>query len=250
MENIMEAKQEHKIFTIAWSFMFLDDIRYDLLFSSLSEQERKVAEKFPGSTRAKEFVAGRHCARQALALYAPGTMLQNITVGVGVWGYPFVESSDVNISIAHTDRCVIAICTNGAFPMGVDIEDHKPSNDVLILSQLSEREKKMLHLFSSDSEGLHILWAAKEAVAKGVRTGFRMSMSFFEVSHVVQKQDGWHIKFDAIGVLSVIAINTKSGVLALALPAGSTIIKGFEAFSTMEDIGTQKNKKYEKEDYS
>jgi hypothetical protein len=53
-------------------------------------------------------------------------------------------------------------------------------------------------------------------------------MSFFEVSCVTQIQDTWHLEFEAIGILSVIAIHTQSGVLALALPTGSIIIKGLD----------------------
>jgi len=236
MKNIMEIKHGDKTFTLAWNFAFINDKNYDILLSSISGEESKMASKFPSRSRVIEFVTGRHCVRQAIASYEQKTGHHDINIGIGVWGYPFIQGSDLNISIAHTDKCVIAICTNGAFPAGIDMEEHKPSNDALILSQLNDAEKKLLSTFPGHSEGLHILWAAKEAVAKALRTGFRVAMPFFEVSGVSKKQDGWHIYFDTIGVLSVIAVNTGSGVLALALPTGSSVINGFEIFSAVTNI--------------
>src|ERR1700761_1779347 len=64
MKNIMEIKHEDKMFNLAWSFALLNDTNQDNAFSSLSMQERKMAEKFPSKIRAKEFIIGRYCARQ------------------------------------------------------------------------------------------------------------------------------------------------------------------------------------------
>src|SRR5271166_5289870 len=120
MNSIIEVKCQDKIFRVAWISVFLDDMDPFLLFSMLSAQERKVAKRFPIASRAKEFAAGRYCAKEAFAKYAPATESQNVTIGTGIWGYPFIEGSDVNISIAHTDKYVMAACTSGAFPIGID----------------------------------------------------------------------------------------------------------------------------------
>ncbi len=236
MKNLIEITYQEKKIKIAWSFTLLDDLTDDVLFSSLSDQEREIADNFSSHSRAKEFAAGRYCIKDAFAVYTSGTKPQNITTSAGVWGNPYIEGSDLNISIAHTDKCVIAVCTSGSFPIGIDIEEYKSSNDELIISQLSDTEKKIAAVSSLDSEALHILWAAKEAASKLLRTGFRLPMSLFEVSNIIQEQEIWHVYFDSLEVLSVIAANTKSRIVALALPTGSIIVNGLEALCIMDKI--------------
>ena len=236
MKNLIEITYQEKNITLAWSFALLDDLTDDVLFSSLSEQECKVADNFNNHYRAKEFAAGRYCIKEAFALYTSRTTPKNITTSAGVWGYPYIEDSDLNISIAHTDKCVIAVCTSGSFPIGIDIEEYKSSNEELIISQLSDAEKNIFTKSSSHSEALHILWAAKEAASKALRTGFRLPMSLFEVSDIIQEQEIWHAYFDSLEVLWVIAANTKSRIVALALPTGSIIVNGLEALCIMDKI--------------
>ena len=234
MKNLIEITYQEKKIHIAWSFALLDDLTDDVLFSSLSEQECKMADNFKNHSRAKEFAAGRYCVKEAFALYTSDTKAKNITTSAGVWGYPYIEGSDVNISIAHTDKCVIAVCTSAELPIGIDIEEYKSSSDELIISQLSAAEKKIAAVSSLHSEALHILWASKEAVSKALRTGFRLPMSLFEVSDIIKKQEIWHVYFASIGVLSVIAANTRSRIVALALPAGSIIVNGLDALCIID----------------
>ncbi len=229
MQNKMEINFEGKIFHLAWSFIALNDLGQSTLISWLNEEEQNTANGFGNDAKAVEFAAGRYCVKQAFATHTPSAAAESVTINVGVWGFPIIEGQNVNISIAHTHSHAMAICADGALPAGVDIEDHSSSNDEAILSQLSRSELRLLSLFPDESEGLHLLWAAKEAVAKAMRTGFRLPMSFFEISSAAYVNGTWHVNFKTASVLSVTAIKKKSVIVALALPAGSVVQQGFEA---------------------
>jgi len=237
MKNKIQVEIAGKTYSIGWSVHSLNAANKPVFYAAMTKQEQKIAEQFETGLLRLRYAAGRYCAKQAIGFYNPALQNQTINIGSGIWGYPYVDDDvkgQMNISIAHSDEAAIAVCTHGALPVGVDMEDYKKVKDAIFLSLFTDKEKMLLTIPKKQSEMLHVMWVAKEAAAKALRTGFLLPESFFEVSGIIEKEGVWHVNFEQVDILTAVAIPiAKNGMmpkkyLALALPTGSKVISGLE----------------------
>lgn len=155
----------------------------DLLISRLVPDERRRAARFQRPHDRKRFIVARALLRTAL-----GDLLQvppgSISLAYGRYGKPYLTPGrglDFNISHAD-DRVAIAVTTTGI--IGVDIEYIAPGRglDQLIHRIMPGEQSALLQLSRPAlDQALHLVWCYKEAVAKAVGLGLRLSLASFTV---------------------------------------------------------------------
>lgn len=140
---------------------------------ALSAGERAVLDAFASPDRRLAFALGRTAARgllaSALGLDAAGILLE-----VGEDGAPRVPGRYV--SIAHTGRGAdaVAVAAVAHGPVGVDVERIGPRRPDLWKRLLAPAEVGVLDALGGPTDRTQtLLWALKESVLKGQRTGFR-----------------------------------------------------------------------------
>ncbi|HEX8387267.1 MAG TPA: 4'-phosphopantetheinyl transferase superfamily protein, partial [Rubricoccaceae bacterium] len=97
-----------------------------------------------------------------------------VPLSVGPDGAPVVPGR--HVSIAHTGRGsgTVAVAAVSAGPVGVDLERVGPRRADLWRRVLSPSEHGVLDAFGGPTDSTQtLLWALKEAVLKGQRTGLR-----------------------------------------------------------------------------
>ncbi|MEM6784204.1 MAG: 4'-phosphopantetheinyl transferase superfamily protein [Bacteroidota bacterium] len=148
----------------------------------LTEAERARMASFGHQSRQELFALGRTAARTLLGAYLHCDPL-DVPLVVADDGAPEVEAHPIEVSLSHTlspAGTPLAVAAIASQQLGVDIEALKPRRNDLYRFLLHEAEYPLLHDLAEHhaeppSVAIVRCWAMKEAVLKGLRTGFRLS---------------------------------------------------------------------------
>ncbi len=152
--------------------MQADERGVDAALDMLAPEERALLQTFHLEKRRRQFVLGRLVLRQLLADHL-GENPSRVPLVVAGDGAVDLAESTWRLSLAHSgDRAVAAVSTRG--PVGVDIERIQPRHPGLPGFLLHPDEYGLIERGDPDDR-LILLWTIKEAVLKGMRTGFRVS---------------------------------------------------------------------------
>lgn len=139
----------------------------------LSSREQARVETFGSEKRRREFVLGRYAGRSLLAEHL-GIRPEDVPLDVADSGAPDVDVGALHLSIAHTHPYAVAVAARRR--VGVDVERIRERRPDLYRFVLHPDEYDLLDRLPLDHDRIQILsWALKEAVLKGLRTGFRLS---------------------------------------------------------------------------
>ena len=148
---------------------------------TLSEDERRYVESLRLEKRRWEFVAGRWVMRN-LAATVLDTGPLDVPLNIRDDGSLELIGVPFNVSLAHSRSGVVAVISRGG-EVGIDLEEIKPRSPDLLRFMLHESEYALLETLPVDKDRILILiWTLKEAVLKGMRTGFRCSPKKLRVS--------------------------------------------------------------------
>jgi len=134
------------------------------------EAYRNEFENVRNEKRQKEFLASRILINKL----HPQPQKINYTAE----GKPYIENSDVNISISHSGNRVTVIA-HPTCNVGIDIEKSSPRIVKLAGKFLNNDE---LSEFSNDQEQMILAWSVKEALYKIIGTGaadFKQTLHIF-----------------------------------------------------------------------
>jgi len=160
---------------------------YEEIIQCLHPQERHYYNALTFEKRIKSYLLGRLVAKQAVAALTGEKILKNINIQYGIFKQPIVVSNKQNIqvSISHCDNFGAAIAFPEAHPMGIDIEKINPHTAEAVKRQITEAEEELLHSSVLSYElGLTLLWTAKEALSKVLKTGLMTPFEVFEISKI------------------------------------------------------------------
>lgn len=165
------------------------------------ERQREAA--FGHPDRRRGFALGRTAARRAAAA-ATGLDPAAVRLVVAPDGAPELPGAGLHLSIAHAGKAAqhLAIAAVAPVVVGVDAERVRPVRPDLYTRILAPSEHALLGTFGPDPDAAQLLaWSLKEAVLKGLRTGFRRparSVRLLEAAggHGVAEADGrWALRY-------------------------------------------------------
>jgi phosphopantetheinyl transferase len=160
---------------------------YEDIIQYLHTQERKYFDTLKFEKRIRSFLIGRLVAKHAVAALTGELDLADIYIQAGIFNQPIVVSNNKNIqvSITHSGDCGVALAFPETSPMGIDIEIVCPANSRVIERQMAQGEIEQIDaLVLSRDKGLTLLWTAKEALSKILKTGLTIPLDIFEISKI------------------------------------------------------------------
>jgi 4'-phosphopantetheinyl transferase len=144
---------------------------------ALTPEERARLDTFTLPDRRLGFALGRAAARGLLAERL-GCAPQAAPLALAEGGAPVVAGHPLYVSIAHAGRGpeTLAAAALAERPVGLDLEWIRPLRPDLYRRILAPDEHVLLHALAlGHDEAQALLWTLKEAVLKGLQTGFRRS---------------------------------------------------------------------------
>jgi phosphopantetheinyl transferase len=161
---------------------------YQGIIDHLHPEERKYYDSLRFEKRMRSYLIGRYAAKRAVAALTGETDLAKILVQAGVFTQPIVTLPDhqnIQVSISHCDHLGTALAFPEAHPLGIDLEKiHLDKNDVLE-RQMTPGEIELIKAQPDFYEAmLTLLWTAKEALSKVIKTGLMTPMKIYEINRM------------------------------------------------------------------
>ncbi|MCZ6671799.1 MAG: 4'-phosphopantetheinyl transferase superfamily protein [Verrucomicrobia bacterium] len=150
---------------------------YSLCYSQLTPNEKHRAERFTHQGAKQQFVMAHGILNHVLSKHLK-IEVARINFKETEHHKPFATLPDgsrpLEFNISHCSEWVALIVADQ--PVGIDIEGHRPMDDMRGVAEIVFTEKERDAIFSSDSTGDTELffrhWSCKEAYLKAEGTGF------------------------------------------------------------------------------
>lgn len=166
---------------------FSNKTAYENVVQHLHTQERHYYNTLQFDKRIRSYLIGRFAAKQSVAALTGAGRLSDIFIQSGIFTQPVVASDKQNIqvSITHCDDIGAALAFPETHPMGIDIEKIDINKRTVFEGQITDHEQeRIISLPISYDIGLTLLWTAKEALSKVLKTGLTTPFSIFEISNM------------------------------------------------------------------
>ncbi|MBW8683049.1 4'-phosphopantetheinyl transferase family protein [Chitinophaga rhizophila] len=190
-----------------------------------SEKERYLQLQTPA--RRNSFLLGRCAAKTALSGLTPHVAPAAINIAKGVFNFPVVYGigmDNLQVSISHSPPFAIAIAFSEAHPLGIDIEKIKVANGDLLRRVMSPWEVDLTSQLGLDASiGNTVIWSAREALSKIIRTGLSAGFDLLRVQSMVYYEQALLLSFVNFPQYKAIVIIENSYVFSLVIPAGTGI---------------------------
>lgn len=165
--------------------------------SFLSVKESNYFSTLKYEKRAKEFYYSRLASKLAISKLTGETRLSAIHIEKGIFYYPIVMMpgfAKTAISISHCDVGAVALAFEETILCGIDFEYIEKDKEEVINNILTDEEKGLVESSLLEEHVLvaTILWTAREALSKVIRTGFTVSLEILSVKKLTF-QDGIYI---------------------------------------------------------
>lgn len=188
-------------------------------------EEQKQLKRMVTNPAKNSFCHGRIASRLALQKLSGQEDVQS-WIDHGIFGFPVLEPNPngYGMTLAHTETAGFAACFDERDMIGVDIETIDSSKDAIIESALTIHELNLANSNKSEkSKILHLIWSAREALSKAIKTGFLIPLHLLAVKAIEEKDNSYHISFDHFSLFEVIAFTMDSNLCAIALPERSQL---------------------------
>ena len=168
----------------------------------------------------RSYLSGRYAAKLALREFVPLSQWQAIDIYPGAFEQPLVRcSSTFNpcVSISHCDDIAMAIAFPPTHPMGIDIEKIEAEMTPTMKSQMTAAEQAWTQ--PDEDRRCALIWTAKEALAKAIKSGLTTSFELLEVEGLKSNEPNhWHGAYRHFKQFHCVSRVTDRHALSIALP--------------------------------
>ncbi|MCE5294804.1 MAG: 4'-phosphopantetheinyl transferase superfamily protein [Chlamydiales bacterium] len=165
----------------------------------LHAEELAVFKDLKYEKRQHSYLLGRYVAKLALKHTFIGQDLGRVFVAPGIFNFPVVYGlqEKIQISLAHSEHFSAALVFPEAYPMGIDLEIEDAVNGEVIHSHLTKHEKLLYtnELNIDTTRFVFVLWTAKEALGKVLKTGLTTPLNILEIKSIKVVRNGFQCLF-------------------------------------------------------
>lgn len=150
----------------------------------LSYQEQTYFNTLNHKRRQLSYLLGRYCAKQALKTYTHHPTLTDWHIKPGIFKQPVIVTNptglNLSLSLSHSYTYGAALVFPTTYPMAIDLEIINSARQDIIFSKCSPYEREL----ANDLSTCFLLWTAKEALAKVLKTGLGASFKVYEIEMI------------------------------------------------------------------
>lgn len=194
-------------------------IPYDTYFGVDEMEEIKGKQNLK---RKLEYIFSRIAVKKAVTYITNSTAYKSIKVIKGVLWHPVVISnstSNISVSISHCDNYAVALAFSEVFPCGIDIEIINIKNIKVIQRVITIKEMEIINeLDCLESNKYTILWTAKEAMSKVIKTGMTCGFELFEIKNIFVKDDIYYGFYKNFAQYMFISKKIDNCILSIVCP--------------------------------
>jgi len=152
---------------------------------------------FASAERQRQFALGRLAVRRLVGT-AHGVDPAAVDLQIGVDGAPRIPRGFVSIAHAGRGFEALGLAVLATGPIGVDAERIQPRHPRLGQRILRGDEAEVVHQLGGGADSaLTLVWALKEAVLKGQRTGLRAGAQSIRLSEITRAGEAGHAQAES-----------------------------------------------------
>ena len=192
----------------------------------LSSAELLQYDTYKIKNKQHQFLLGRIASKIAVQTLCQ-IDYKAIEIKSGVFGQPLLQLNSyeqIQLSISHKNDCAAVVVCEVGHPMAIDIEINGDKlNYEVVAKQCTLRE---LSLTQSIPENIRygLLWTAKEAISKVLKTGLMTPFQLFEITKVQFNKNKifqYHFLMDNFSQYQIISEIKENYIISIALPKRS-----------------------------
>lgn len=220
--SVIEMNREEEKFYFSISVIQKKSIQLKDVIHLFHVEERKIFENYSFEHRKWSYVLGRISAKLAANHFLKLPSLASINIIRGVFGFPIVKSpiaKNIQISISHSDTLGVSIAFDETHPMGIDIEKISKDRIGAMLSIVSNDEQLLFKEYAVEElSSLTMIWCAKEALSKVIKTGMMIDFKFLEIHTIEMKKNLFLLSFKNFGQYKGICYSNDTYAISIVLP--------------------------------
>lgn len=229
--------RDGKEFTASISLVKKEFISLSNVLEFLHDEELCYFNSLKYERRIWSYVLGRLSAKLAVQQLSKISFLNSIYIESGVFGYPVInseEATNLQVSITHTEAFGMSLAFKETHPMGIDIEEIGEDKSRAISTQITINELNLLHSLAIDNRSSYtMLWCAKEALSKVLKTGMMLDFKFLEIDTITLSKTSYVFFFKNFGQYKALCHANKEYAISIVLPRKTEIVldaiwKGFD----------------------
>ncbi len=225
--SIIKMDRANKAYKASVSLIKEEFIKIPDALQLFHNSEKKYYENLKYDRRKLNYILGRFSAKLAVNTLLKKASLNSINIGSGVFGFPIVKclkAKNVQVSITHCGTIGMSVAFKESHPMGIDIEAISFDKEKAIQSQITDKEIALLQLLNmNDISGYTLLWCAKEALAKVIKTGMMLDFLFLEVEEIYKENNSLVATFYHFGQYKAMCHVNSNYAIAIVLPRKTTV---------------------------
>lgn len=195
------------------------------------------------------YLVGRYAAKQAISVLIGEKNLKSILVQKGIFGHPIatcLHEQNVQVSISHCNRLGAALAFSEAHPLGIDIEEVNAARSRALEGQITFAEKELIkNLPFGYDRMLTVLWTAKEALSKILKTGLTTPFHLFEVNKLEANHDYTISFFENFMQYKAISFDVGFSVCSIVCPRKTEITINIPVIQRSFDLSQMQSMKQE-----
>lgn len=195
----------------------------------LHTEEKLYYANLTAKRRQASYLLGRMAAKMALRNLSPGSSFNSINIRMGTFKDPvpcFSCDQPLQVGITHSSSMATSVAFPATHPMAIDLEDLSPQRAKVMEKHCHPREwNDLAGEDTNKTVRFTILWTAKEAISKVLRTGLTTSFKLMAVKelkkHAQNEWSGCYQHFTQYQFRSWLVENR---VFTIVFPKQSTLV--------------------------
>lgn len=189
---LYEGKDNTRRYDIVLNFTYMTEAVSHELIDCLNPEELNYLKVIKSDKRLKSYLYGRYSLKKAVSVYSNGMQLNKINIKNGIFGQPVIILDSYKApggSLSHCETCAASLVYDETLIMGIDIEEADRNVKKVMEHNLTGHEASLIKNQVVPEKMMYvILWTAKEALAKCLKTGLTLPLELYEVDKI-EKQD-------------------------------------------------------------
>lgn len=201
---------------------------YEMNPGILNIKEKIYFDNLDFEKRKKSYLLGRFAAKTSVSQLLEIDYMDEFLIDKGIMGHPVLlclNNQNIQVSITHCDDLGCAIAYPFAHPIALDIEPIKEDIDEMKECFMTNDEFDLVHkLNCTNTEKMSMIWTAKEALSKLLKTGLTTSFDTYEIAKCEISDGYWTCWFQRFTQYKAINFYAQGHAFSFAFPKKSELV--------------------------
>ncbi len=190
--------------------------------SKLHPKEKIRYDALKYARRKESYLLSRLSAKSAITGLLKVNTPEKIWIDSGVFDFPVVRYAmfpNTCVSITHCEGIGMSTAYDEMHPMGIDLEKISSDKEETILSQITDYEKGLLNKVGMATIfGYTILWCAKEALSKVLKTGMMIDFKLLAIESITSTHKTVECTFSNFPQYKALSHTNDEYAISIVLP--------------------------------